>query len=102
MRKTDIRINGKVYQVICDADQVDHLRQLSDEVDARAKKISASTPHANETMLLLFTCLTLADELYEARSETGILHEHLLRTEHEVRDLFNDHKKMPHLSTHPS
>ena len=36
MRKTDVRVHGKSYQVICADDQVDHVRQLGEEVDARA------------------------------------------------------------------
>jgi cell division protein ZapA (FtsZ GTPase activity inhibitor) len=87
VRKTEIRINGKNYHILCDDDQADHVRQLADEVDSRAKQIAATTPHANETMLLLLTCLILADELYEAREEAGILHEKILRSQHDLSDV---------------
>jgi cell division protein ZapA (FtsZ GTPase activity inhibitor) len=84
MRKTEIRVNNRPYQVMCDADQLDHVRQLADEVDARAREVAANTRHANETTVLLFTCLMLADELYEARLEAGELHEKTLRTQHDL------------------
>ena len=50
-------------------------------------QIAAGIPHANETMLLLFTCLMLADELYEARTEAGALHEKILRSHNDFSDL---------------
>ncbi len=91
MRKTDIRIHGKTYQVICADDQTDHVCQLGEEIDARAQKVAAGIPHANETMLLLLTCLMLADELYEARTEAGALHEKILRSHHDLGGLLPDH-----------
>jgi cell division protein ZapA (FtsZ GTPase activity inhibitor) len=90
MRKTEIRVNNRLYQVMCDADQVDHVRQLAEEVDARAKEIAAKTRHANEATVLLFTCLMLADELYEARLEAGELHEKMLRAQHDLTGVLSD------------
>lgn len=70
MKKMELRINGKSYRLVCDADQSDHIRQLADEVDSRARKIADKAPAAAEAAVLMMTCLELADELYEARQES--------------------------------
>ncbi|GEM_PF-664564 len=79
MRSLDVNINGIIYSLACDDGQEVQVSQLADEVDMRARRIAKGMPqlHGNERMLLVMTCLTLADELYEARQEAGALHEHL-------------------------
>ncbi len=94
MRKLNIGINSRNYTVECDADQADHIRQLSDEIDSRAKMIAASMPQTNEATVLMMTCLHLADELYETRQETGKLHEQILFEKHDLHDVLPDHVPM--------
>ncbi len=77
MKKIEITINGHNYMLACDDGQESHVEQLAEEVDMRARQLAEGMPKANETMVLVMTCLMLADELYESRQEAGALHEHL-------------------------
>src|SRR3954462_4657860 len=65
-----IRINGRDYDIACDDGQEEHLRFLADEVDDRVRALVfgiGSNP--GETMALLLTALTLADEVAENKKE---------------------------------
>jgi cell division protein ZapA (FtsZ GTPase activity inhibitor) len=87
MRKIDFIINRRPYQLMVDADQASQLEQLAAEVDARAQKIAASNPIADELKILMMTCITLADELYEARQEAGALHERFMLSQPELQSM---------------
>jgi cell division protein ZapA (FtsZ GTPase activity inhibitor) len=87
MRKVDFLINRRLYQLMVDADQASQLEQLASEVDGRAQKIAASNPLADELKVLMMTCITLADELYEARQEAGALHERFMLSQPELQSL---------------
>lgn len=77
MKKLEIVINQNAYTLACDDGQESHVAQLAEEIDMRAREISKSMPRAGDTMNLVMTCLTLADELYESRQEAGVLHEQI-------------------------
>lgn len=77
MKNIEITINGHNYTLACDDGQESHVEQLAEEVSMRAVQLAQGMPGANETMVLVMTCLMLADELYESRQEAGALHEHL-------------------------
>ncbi len=79
MRRLEIRLNGHLYALACDDGEEDHVLQLADEVDSRAREIAARMPKAGEGLVLVMTALMLADELYDARQEAGTLHEKLSR-----------------------
>ncbi len=71
MKTVEFTINKKRHQVVCDADQADHIRQLADMVNEQATGIAEAMPRAPETTVLMMTCLNLADALCEARQEAG-------------------------------
>lgn len=77
MKKIEITINGHNYMLACDDGQESHVEQLAEEVSMRAEQLALGMPQAGETLVLVMTCLMLADELYESRQEAGALHEHL-------------------------
>lgn len=77
MKQVEVIVCNQRFSLACDDGQEPHLLQLADEVSARAQKIADSQPKAKESQILLMTCLMLADELYDARTEAGILHEKL-------------------------
>lgn len=77
MKNIEITINGHNYTLACDDGQESHVEQLAEEVSMRAVQMAEGMGNANETMVLVMTCLMLADELYESRQEAGALHEHL-------------------------
>lgn len=77
MKQVEVTICHQRFSLACDDGQEPHLLQLADEVNARAEKIAEAQPKAKESQILLMTCLMLADELYDARTEAGMLHERL-------------------------
>lgn len=77
MKKLEIVINQNAYTLACDDGQESHVAQLAEEIDMRAREIAKAMPRAGDTMNLVMTCLTLADELYESRQEAGALHEQI-------------------------
>jgi cell division protein ZapA len=96
VKKLDISVNYKPYQVICEDSDVDRVRQLADEVTMRAQQIAQATRHADETRILMMTCLRLADELYEAREEAGLLREQQLIAHNGLVDLLHPHDDRLH------
>jgi cell division protein ZapA (FtsZ GTPase activity inhibitor) len=88
MRKLNFTINRRAYELMIDADQTSHVQQLTDEIDSRARTLAVANPHADETTILMMTCLILADELYAARQEAGALHETFMLAQPELKQLF--------------
>lgn len=76
-KHVNITLNGHPYTLACDDGQESHIAQLAEEVGQRAEQLARGMPKTGETMVLVMTCLMLADELYESRQEAGTLHEHL-------------------------
>lgn len=77
MRHVEVSILNQRFSLACDEGQEARLLQLADEVNARARNIATTQPKAKDMQVLLMTCLMLADELYDARIEAGMLHEKL-------------------------
>ncbi|MFO1243126.1 MAG: cell division protein ZapA [Rickettsiales bacterium] len=77
MRHVEVNIRNHRFSLACDEGQEARLLQLADEVNSRAQNIALNQPKAKDAQIILMTCLMLADELYDARIEAGILHEKL-------------------------
>jgi cell division protein ZapA len=70
MASIPARVNGKEYILACDDGQERHLQSLVSEVDTRAQKLAKHFGgKAPEPVLLLYTALTLADEMTESKKE---------------------------------
>lgn len=69
MEAVPIAVGGRRYRIQCGPDEVSRLQALARHVDARAATITKRHGHIEESMLLLMVCLTMADELDEARGE---------------------------------
>jgi len=70
MASIPARVNGKDYVLACDDGQEKHLQSLVSEVDTRAQKLARHFGgKAPEPVLLLYTALTLADEMTESKKE---------------------------------
>lgn len=76
-KRIEVTVNGHRYVLACDDGQEGHIEQLAAEVSMRAEELARGMPKAGEALVLVMTCLMLADELYESRQEAGALHEHL-------------------------
>ena len=73
MPSVQIAVNGRNYEVACDAGQEQHLRELARGLDGRVRQLVKSAGPASEGRLLLMAGLLLADELHEAQAELGRL-----------------------------
>ena len=91
MGSIHIRINGRQYDVACDDGQEDHLRHLADQIDQRVRGlVHAMGTHPGESMAMLLTALTMADELLENKKETQKVASEVQR----LAALVNDDKKL--------
>lgn len=78
MPELTVEINGRDYQVACDAGQEEHLTKLARYVDKKMGELVGSVGQIGDARLLVMTSLLIADELSDAYkqlesfdSETG-------------------------------
>jgi cell division protein ZapA len=70
MTTVTIKVGGRDYRIACDDGQEEHLRLLADDVDDRVRSlIFGMENNPGESMSLLLTALTMADELVELKRE---------------------------------
>ncbi len=68
MADVQLLIAGKTYLVTCHDGEEAHLERLGAILDAKAKEAGGASGGLNESRLLLFAGLLLADELHDLRS----------------------------------
>ncbi|MEZ5708804.1 MAG: cell division protein ZapA [Blastomonas sp.] len=63
----DVRLSiaNRIFMVTCQPGEEAHLARLGSMVDAVARQATGSTPSLNESRMLLFSSLLLADQLAE-------------------------------------
>ena len=69
MELVAIAVGGRRYRIQCGPGEAARVTELARAVDARAAALTQRLGHLEESTLLMMTCLTLADELDQARSE---------------------------------
>jgi cell division protein ZapA len=69
MSRVEISLNGRPYAVACEDGQEVRLREIAGYVDAKMKALAAAKPTAAETQILVLTMLTMADQIFDLRSE---------------------------------
>jgi len=69
MPNIQIAVNGRSYDVTCDAGQEDRLRLLARGIDERVATLARSLGQVGDARLLLMASLFIADDLAEARGE---------------------------------
>ena len=67
MAEVNIALNGRSYEIACDAGQEGRVVDLAAYIDQRLQGIARSGGAYNDAHLLVLTALVLADELYDAR-----------------------------------
>jgi cell division protein ZapA len=71
MADVQLNIAGRAYVVTCNDGEESHLEQLGAAVNAKAEEAGGGAGGLNESRLLLFSALLLADELHELKSKTA-------------------------------
>jgi cell division protein ZapA len=69
MPSLQLLVNGRTYEVACDAGQEQHVRDLARDLDERIRKLVQQVGPGSEGRLLVMAGLLLSDELFEARDQ---------------------------------
>ena len=68
MSNVALHIGGRAFTVACAAGEEDHITALGRIIDGKLHAMGAAAAGQNETRMLLFAALLLADELHETRN----------------------------------
>ena len=70
MPLVEVVVNGRDYQVACDAGEEDRLRELAQQFDKRVRALASAVGQVGDARLLLMAGLMLTDEVasFAARS----------------------------------
>lgn len=69
MARVEISLNGRSHSVACEDGQEGRLREIAAFVDAKMSALAQGKAGVPESQLLVLTTLTLADQLFDLRSE---------------------------------
>lgn len=69
MARVDIELNSRNYNITCEDGQEARLREIAAFVDAKMGALAQGKMGMSETQLLVLTALTMADQLFDLRSE---------------------------------
>lgn len=67
MADVSITINGRIYEIGCDAGQEGRVAELAAYIDQRLQQIARSGAAYSDAHLMVLTALVLADEAVEAK-----------------------------------
>lgn len=70
MAEVSITLNGRVYDIGCDAGQENRITTLAAYIDQRLQQIARSGAAYNDAHLFVLTSLVLADEIFEAQDSS--------------------------------
>jgi cell division protein ZapA len=69
MARVEVSLNGHPYGVACEDGQEARLREIAAFCDAKMKALGAGKQTASEVQLLVLTMLTMADQMFDMKSE---------------------------------
>jgi cell division protein ZapA len=67
MAEVTITLNGRAYEIACDAGQEGRVVDLAAYIDQRLSQIARSGAAYNDAHLMVLTSLVLADELFDVQ-----------------------------------
>lgn len=82
-------VYGKDYALACDAGQEKHLLGLVDDIHARTAQLEKAVGRLPEPLMLLYTALMVADELYDTRRDLSRVRDELNRTQRQLEESGN-------------
>ena len=71
MPLVEVMVNGREYQVACDAGQEDRLRELTQQFDKRVRALISAVGQVGDSRLMLMAGLELMDELAGAVAKSA-------------------------------
>lgn len=67
-----IKIHGHTYTITGDEGQEKHVQALGADIHQRLENLGQTFPHLQHNHLLVLTCLMLADEIHDIKSNAKI------------------------------
>jgi cell division protein ZapA len=71
MPLVNVMVNGRAYTIACDEGEEEHLRQLADRVDAKAREVLSSVGQVGDARLLLMAAILIADEHHGGQEDAA-------------------------------
>ena len=71
MPQVTVTVNGRSFDIACDAGQEQRVAALARDIDRRVAELSKSVGPVGENRLLLLAGILVADELAEARDQVA-------------------------------
>ena len=87
-------VYGKEYALACDAGQEQHLGGLIAEIHARTQQLEKAVGKLPEPLMLLYTALMVADELYDAKRDHARTRDDLARALRQIDESGNDDTRL--------
>src|SRR6201986_1276057 len=74
MPLVNVMVNGRAYTIACDEGEEDHLRELAQMVDVKAREVLGSVGQGGDSRLILMAALLLADENHAMAGRLNCAH----------------------------
>lgn len=71
MAEVSVSINGRQYNIACDAGQEQRVMDLANFVDGRVREIKQAGAGSNEQHLLVLASIVMADEMFDMRDNAA-------------------------------
>lgn len=71
MAEVSVSINGRQFNIACDAGQEQRVMDLANFVDNRVKEIKQAGAGTNEQHLLVLASIVMADEMFDMRDSAA-------------------------------
>ncbi|HEX4026447.1 MAG TPA: cell division protein ZapA [Rhizomicrobium sp.] len=65
MPLVNVMVNNRAYTIACDEGEEEHLKDLAQHVDQKAREVLASVGQVGDTRMLLMAALLMADEHHD-------------------------------------
>lgn len=79
MAQVQVNIDGKLYRMICDDGQEDHLRALAGKLNAKVSEMKVSFGEIGDMRLTVMAAITITDELAEANQRLSQMESEITR-----------------------
>jgi len=87
-------VYGKDYALACDSGQEQHLLGLVADLNARTGQLEKAVGKLPEPLMLLYTALMVADELYDTKRELSRARDELHRARRQIEESSGDDARL--------
>lgn len=69
MPLVNVMVNNRAYTIACDEGEEEHLKELAQHVDEKAREVLASVGQVGDARMLLMAALLIADEHHDVAAK---------------------------------